>query len=200
MNNIKSKKTGKEVKINFGSGTKIYPGFINVDQTKEYGAQVACNLEQFPYPFKDNYADFIVCEMVLEHLLYPTKSIEEFHRIIKPNGTVKIIVPHFSGLNALSADIHIRQYGMGYFYSYLLNNKGMFEHTSTKVWEQTKVKFKDVNIKLIFPKGMLTILSFPFQILFGSNRRMQGIYEHFFSNFYRCNEIHVTLSNKVLEK
>lgn len=56
----------KRIKIQFGSGRYLYPEHINIDLDKSRGADIACNMEKYPFP--DNHADEILCEMVLEHI------------------------------------------------------------------------------------------------------------------------------------
>lgn len=181
-------------KIQFGSGHKILKGYINVDSDTSMGAQVAHNLDLFPYPFKDNYADEIICEMTLEHLKYPTKSIDEFHRILKTGGKLKIIVPHFSHFSAHLADIHICVFNVEYFLRRQDSLKDIWgKQEGTNKWTYVDKTFKDVKVQIKFPGGLLKIISCPFEKIFNISPLFQGIYEHFFSNFYRANEIHVEM-------
>jgi SAM-dependent methyltransferase len=188
------------MKIQFGSGGHIKKNFINVDYDLSQGADIACDMEKFPYPFEDNSADFILCEMVLEHIKTPTKAINEFHRIIKPEGIVKIVVPHFTSAYALSADIHITTFNIGYFWQRQgpipldMHNRAL-PLDGWRIRENEKY-WKNVKVELFFPKGNCTILSLPWQFIFGKNKRLQGIYENLFSLFYRANEIHITYQNK----
>ena len=147
-------------------------------------------MNKFPYEFKNNYADLIVCNMVLEHIKQPTKAIEEFHRIIKPNGIIEIIVPHFSGLNALMADQHINVFSCWYFDLFKIENR--------KYWYVTERRFNKVYTKIVFPKGMLAIINISIEYLVNINGLTKKIYEHFFSNIYRANELHVTIIKKVV--
>ncbi len=57
-----------EIKINLGCGKNAMQGWINVDKVKVEGVNVVWNLNQFSYPFKDSYADYILMQHVLEHL------------------------------------------------------------------------------------------------------------------------------------
>lgn len=41
----------------------------------------------------DNYADFVVCTEVLEHVIDPFAAVAEIYRIVKPNGFVFLSVP-----------------------------------------------------------------------------------------------------------
>jgi len=54
-----------------------------------------CDLETIPV--EDNTYDAIVCNQVLEHVKRPNNVIQEFHRILKPNGQLFISVPQCYG-------------------------------------------------------------------------------------------------------
>jgi SAM-dependent methyltransferase len=45
-------------------------------------------------PFKDNTVDFVISSHVIEHFYDPVKTIQEWLRVVKPNGYVFMIVPH----------------------------------------------------------------------------------------------------------
>lgn len=45
-------------------------------------------------PFGDNVFDCLVCTEVLEHTLSPFKTLEEIHRVLKPNGCLVLSVPN----------------------------------------------------------------------------------------------------------
>lgn len=188
------------MKIQFGAGGHIKKDWINVDLDKSQGADVAWNMETFPYPFPDNCADEILCEMTLEHIKTPSAAINEFHRIIKPDGIVKIVVPHCSHAYALVADMHISVFNVGYFRSRESPSNDMFNKPiPVDGWKSDKYAhyWKDVDVKIIFPQGNLKLISLPYQLIFNSSKIMQGVYEHFFSTFYRACEIHCTYTNKI---
>lgn len=81
-------------KLNLGSGEFPKEGFVNVDWRSS--ADVKHDLNSVPYPFPDNTFDSVEADHVLEHLNNPFLIMREVHRITKPNGSVKIRVPHFS--------------------------------------------------------------------------------------------------------
>ena len=127
-------------KLQLGSGLKVLKGYINVDLTKKYGAEVTHNLEKFPYPFKNNEFDEILADNVIEHLKDTIRVMEELHRISKPGAIIKIIVPHYSGCMAFSHLTHKSFFGSGTF-----NN---FERES---WEKySKIEFKVLEKRLIW--------------------------------------------------
>jgi len=102
-------------KLNLGCGLKYKDGWTNVDfcPAKNFKVDIIHNLEKFPYTFKDNEFDFILMDNVLEHLEETIKTLEELHRIGKPNATIKIIIPHYSGFMAFGHLTHKKFFGAG---------------------------------------------------------------------------------------
>jgi hypothetical protein len=60
------------VRLNLGCGRFVLPneqGWVNVDyQSRLEGVDVNCNLFEFPWPFKDNYADYMIASHLVEHI------------------------------------------------------------------------------------------------------------------------------------
>lgn len=92
-------------KISLGAGTEPEAGaeWINVDIISLEGIDVVHNLMQYPWPFKDNSAEFIKAKDIIEHMathLPDGRSsmiafIEECHRILQLGGTLWIQTPHW---------------------------------------------------------------------------------------------------------
>jgi len=80
------------------------------------------DLNEFPYPFKDDFADYIYMLHVLEHLENPYKVLVECHRILKNEGVLDIIVPHKNNLSAY--DIAHRSYFTEWSLGHLSSKKG----------------------------------------------------------------------------
>ncbi|HYC86561.1 MAG TPA: methyltransferase domain-containing protein [Chryseosolibacter sp.] len=83
-------------KLNLGSGEYPKEGFVNVDFYSVSEPDVKHDLTHFPYPFAEDYFDWIESDHCLEHLPDPFSVMREIHRIGKPGATVIIRVPHFS--------------------------------------------------------------------------------------------------------
>jgi len=77
-------------------------GTIGIDIRKDSNADIIHNLNEYPYPFKDDEFDMIIADHILEHLDDYKKTMEELHRITKNKGKIIIRVPHFSSTNAYS--------------------------------------------------------------------------------------------------
>ena len=88
------------VKINMGSGEGKLQGWINVDIREEVNPDVLWDLEKFPYPFQDNYAEEIMWKDVLEHLSWRLvkKALEETYRILKHGGKTYIQCPDLEAI------------------------------------------------------------------------------------------------------
>jgi SAM-dependent methyltransferase len=83
-------------KLNLGSGEFLKEGFVNVDFYSISNPDVSHDLNQFPYPFQDDFFELVEADHVLEHLTDPFKVMGELRRISAPGATIHIRVPHFS--------------------------------------------------------------------------------------------------------
>ena len=68
------------LKLNLGCGNKIKKNFVNLDKFETFKPDIVHDLEKFPYPFKDNSADYILLSHILEHI---GNTFEIFNNIIK---------------------------------------------------------------------------------------------------------------------
>lgn len=83
----------QNVRINIGCGSRLYPGYINVDICGM--PDVRHDLSIFPWPFADSSADEVLAEHFLEHALDFERTVYEIYRILKPGGILHFKVPHF---------------------------------------------------------------------------------------------------------
>ena len=74
--------------------------WVNLDQSKSQGVDVAHNLDTAPWPFKDNYFDEVYARDVIEHTKDLFKTMKEIHRVSKKGAKVKIIVPYWHSSGA----------------------------------------------------------------------------------------------------
>ncbi len=56
------------MKLNLGCGKQIKEDYTNLDKVALEGVDVVHDLDVFPYPFRDNTFDEILCSHVLEHV------------------------------------------------------------------------------------------------------------------------------------
>jgi len=92
--------------------------YIGVDIRQNSGVDKVCDFETEKLPFTDNSVDEIVTIHTLEHVHKLEHVIQECHRILKPNGSLKIWVPHCNSTVAFSEPNHVRFFSVSTFDNY----------------------------------------------------------------------------------
>ena len=82
------------LKLNLGCGQKYLPGYVNCDVLPHVRADRYFDLNRFPYPFADGCADEIWMDNVLEHLDDVVVVMSELHRLLRPGGRLRLLVPY----------------------------------------------------------------------------------------------------------
>jgi SAM-dependent methyltransferase len=114
------------------------------------GIDVVHDLNEPPWPFKDNSFDSIVAIHLIEHLKDLIYFMEECHRIIKPGGTLYIETPNAGSDPDLEfADpTHIRCFRPHTFINYFtLEGIDKFGYTD-KCWGNLHIEVKN-NILIV---------------------------------------------------
>lgn len=153
------------IKLNLGCGNKYLKGYINIDINKSVKADKYLDLNKFPYPLKDNFADGIVMDNVLEHLDDIVLVMREIHRILKPKGIVQIFLPYAKSDGAFQDPTHkhfFTEKSMDYFtqdyeYGYYVNFK--FKIIEKKLYSMNKTRLSKLRY-LIPGKRILNYLLF----------------------------------------
>lgn len=100
------------MKLNLGCGYNKYPGYVNVDSDPKCSPDIVANLEE-PLPFGDSTVSEIILYHVLEHLGQDTQTYfriwQEFYRVLKPGGEIRITVPHWNHENFHHDPTHVRK-------------------------------------------------------------------------------------------
>lgn len=83
------------MKVQFGCGGNILPGFKNHDTDVDITGEL---------PYKDGSVDFILIEHCLEHVNMRDAFLfmERACRILKPGGVLRICVPHLARIQDLA--------------------------------------------------------------------------------------------------
>ena len=92
--------------LHVGPGLNKIKNTISIDINESLKPDIVWDLNQNPWPIDSNSFDSIIAFNVLEHLDDTVKTIEELHRISKPNGTIYILCPHFSSAGAFADPTH----------------------------------------------------------------------------------------------
>lgn len=122
--------------LDVGCGNRKRNGSIGIDINPRSQADVIHDLNVAPYPFEESIFDEIYVDNVLEHLNDVIKTLEELHRIGKPNALIKIIVPYFRSRWAYIDPTH------KHFFSVDAISYFDPEHIHCKLYDYSLVRFK----------------------------------------------------------
>jgi SAM-dependent methyltransferase len=92
--------------LDVGCGHDKLPGAVGLDRSADTLADVVHDLDVFPWPLPDGEFDRVRCQDVLEHLEDVVRTMEEIHRVTRPDAEVRIRVPHFSSVQAFTDVTH----------------------------------------------------------------------------------------------
>jgi len=136
-------------KLNLGCGRRRDPAAVNLDITEDTQPDVVHDLNVLPWPFPDGRFDHVDAIDVIEHLDDTLAVVREIHRITRPGGTVKIVVPHFSSANAFTDITHRRFFGF----------RSLDYVTGAVVHDYyTRVRFRMVRREIVFERRPLNKL------------------------------------------
>ncbi len=156
--------------LDIGCGNHKVKGAIGLDSAKIEGVNIVHDLNKIPYPFKKNSFDIIYANQVLEHLdVSLDKIIFELCRICKPNGRIRIIVPHALNVACFSDPTH-KKFFTWFTFDYFGSNEQSY---------YTKSRVKIIKKKFIYLTGKKSSrIMLPFQWLIN---QFPKIYSHFFA-------------------
>jgi len=160
--------------LDLGCGNRKRPGAIGVDCNPDTQADIVHSLDVYPYPFEASEFDEIYADNVLEHLNDVIKTMEELHRISKPGGLVKIIVPYFRAHWAYIDPTHKHFFTVDSF-TYFDG-----AHVHSKLYNYSKARFRLEG--LVFNEGVERAL--PARLMTKLANAWPGRYERFLSHLF----------------
>jgi SAM-dependent methyltransferase len=94
-------------KLYIGCGGDSRDGYIGIDKYPGENVNVVFDLNNLSYrrnnlPYPDNNIDSIYCDRVLNEVDHIIDIMNEFHRILKPNGLLELVVPHAHSWTAIA--------------------------------------------------------------------------------------------------
>lgn len=99
--------TKPPILLHLGCGFGRLEGWINCDLHPSATTDMVFDVQQ-PWPFEDNQAREIYASHMLEHLADPMAFFREAWRVLEPNGTMCLRVPHGGHRLAWSDPTHLR--------------------------------------------------------------------------------------------
>jgi SAM-dependent methyltransferase len=96
---------------------EVSRSYVLLDGGRGPDVDIVADITAIPLP--DSSLDVILCHRVLEHVLDDTGAMREFHRLLRPGGTLNLSVPQAVHRERTtewlvpdeSHDLHVRHYG-----------------------------------------------------------------------------------------
>lgn len=143
-------------------------GSIGIDRNPRTRADVLCDLDRFPYPFRDDSFDRLQAIHVIEHVSDVIRTMEEFHRLVRHGGTIFLATPHYTDFSSFCDPTHrwhLTSFSFRYFGE---NNAGYGYYSSAKLRE------KKVRVKLLAFWRYLG-----FELMVNAFPRFRRFWEHY---------------------
>lgn len=154
--------------LDVGCGIKKAPGAIGIDRNPAGAADVLCDLDHFPYPFADGVFDGVRAIHVIEHVSDVMRSMEEFHRLVRPGGRVLLVTPHYTDFSSFCDPTH-RWHLNSFSFRYFGEDHGGFGY-------YTAARFREISVKV----KLLALWRYAgFELLVNRSRRFRLFWEHY---------------------
>jgi SAM-dependent methyltransferase len=154
--------------LDVGCGINKLPGSIGIDRNPASRADVICELDQFPYPFRDSSFDALHAVHVIEHVGDVMKTMEEFHRLARAGGEVFIVTPHYTDFSSFCDPTHrwhLNSFSLRYFGE---DNAGYGYYS--------KVRFEEISVHV---KLLALWRWLGFEFLVNTFPRYRRFWEHY---------------------
>jgi SAM-dependent methyltransferase len=129
--------------LDVGCGVNKLAGAIGIDNNPRTRADVLCDLDHFPYPFRDSSFDRLRAIHVIEHVANVIRTMEEFHRLVRAGGTIEIATPHYTDFASFCDPTH-RWHLNSFSFRYFGSDNAGFGYYST-----ARLREKKVHVRLL---------------------------------------------------
>jgi hypothetical protein len=185
---------GKDFSIDLGCGNSKKSGFTGIDILEYPGVDFVADLEKDLSFIPDNSVKEFFSSHFLEHIQNFEGLMGEIHRTLSPEGTVEIVVPHFSNPYFYSDFTHKRFFGL---YSFDYFSSGQTKGRRKVPFYNFPFEFNIVQKKLVFRSALNPLFNLIkkhiVQPVFNAFPLMQEIYEGMFTGMVYCSEIQFIL-------
>jgi SAM-dependent methyltransferase len=163
------KDNGAKLRIlDVGCGINKLAGAIGIDRNPASRADVLCDLDRIPYPFKANSFDRIHAAHVIEHVADVMGTMQEFHRLVRAGGTIYLSTPHYTDFSSFCDPTH-RWHLNSFSFRYFGEDHGGFGY-----YTGVRLREKRVHVRLL---ALWRYLGFEF--LVNAWPRFRLFWEHY---------------------
>lgn len=188
-----------DLTLELGCGSlKRHKDAICIDAIDYECVDIVGDVYQVLMKIPDNFVSAVYSYHFFEHLIDIEAVMGELARIIKANGLLVVVTPHFSNPYFYSDYTHKNQFGL-YSFSYL-SDDSIFARRVPRY--NKSLKFELRKVKLIFksprPFCFRWGLKKLCQTVFNLNRYMMEFYEENLCYIFPCYEIRYEMTKKCI--
>jgi SAM-dependent methyltransferase len=154
--------------LDVGCGINKAQGAIGIDRNPASAADVLCDLDRLPYPFADGCFDRLEATHVIEHVSDVIGTMQEFHRLVKPGGRVRVVTPHYTDFSSFCDPTH-RWHLNSFSFRFFGPDHGGFGYYSA-------VKFREISVHV---RLLAFWRALGFELLVNHSRRFRRFWEYY---------------------
>lgn len=184
----------QEISIELGCGNrKRNKGAIGIDVLDYPAVDIVGDVYEVLGAFPDMSVDRVQSHHFIEHVADVPGLLAELSRIVKPNGIVEFIAPHFSNPYFYSDPTHRSFFGL-YTFCYYSSGSSFNRHVPTYGYKpEFQIEKVDLRFKSTPPflgrHGIKRLIGF----IFNSCTYMKELYEENFCYVFPCYEVRYVL-------
>ena len=183
----------EKIVIELGCGPFKARDAIGIDILELEGVDIVADLEKGLSFIPDKIVDEISSRHLLEHLNNFELLMKEIHRILKPGGVHKVIVPHFSNPHYYSDYTHRRFFGL-YSFDYFASEETKLTRKVPSFYSDLKFNILKRNLNFKSPFAIRHLMKKPWKLLFNSSSFFMELYEEIFCYWVPCQEIYFEMT------
>ena len=192
--------TDLRLELELGCGaTKRNRQAVGIDVLNYEDVDIVGDVYEILDSFPSQSVDAVYSYHFVEHLPDLPKLLEELARIIKPNGHVEFVAPHFSNPYFYSDPTHQHFFGL-YTFCYFANGSLFARNVPTYEY---KTEFRIATVDLIFKSTRPFIFRHSIKQVIGrfinSCSYLKELYEEFFCYLFPCYEVRYILRRNGLD-
>jgi hypothetical protein len=187
--------SGRELRLNLGSGKRLIPGFYSVDHLALPGTDIQADLNEPLSEIPDNCVAEIFTRHTLEHVSRFLELMVELHRVTKPGGRIEIIVPHFSNPYHYSDPTHVRFFGL-YSFFYFCDEVDQPRRKVPSFYLPERFRVESIRCKLLRESLWDKLLGSVLQPLINRNVKWLDRYERRLCRWVPANDIRFIIRPK----
>jgi SAM-dependent methyltransferase len=165
--------------LDVGCGVNKHPGAIGLDRNPRTRADVVADLDRFPYPFRDSAFDQLRAIHVIEHVADVLRTMEEFHRLVRPGGSIVVETPHYTDFSSFCDPTHrwhLNSFSFRYFGE---------DHAGFGYYTQARLRETKVRVRLLAFWRWLG-----FEFLVNASVRFRRFWEYYLCYLVRGKAMH----------